>query len=150
MRGNLNDLKNYQPISTSFIKAMTNYNSTSLADSINNEIIRRIDKLVSEESLLKVKRDYQSKYDSAQVVHMLSPYYENIEHRVDSISNSIKYLENINDSLKHAYTPFLIGYLGYHKFRGGNKMGGIVLTTWRFTFDIRISKIIDVKTETDE
>lgn len=150
MRENLNDLKNYQPISTSFIKEMSTYYFSYTSDSISNEIAKRISKLGSEKNLLEVKRGYQSKYDSTQVAHMLSPQFENIEYRVDSISNSIKYLHNMNDSLELAYIPLFVGYVGYHKFRGGNKMGGIILTTWRFTFDKGITEIVKVKTDSDE
>ena len=77
---------------------------------------------------------------------MLSSQFDGFEKKADSLLNKRIEIQKLDDSNNTNFTTKFIGFVVVHKFRAGNKMGGVILTNWYFKFNTDVTIITEVIT----
>jgi hypothetical protein len=134
LKKTMNDWKSYEFVEMS---PMKEYYTTFIGTQEEQELYEKKFNVKKRLGLLEVYVKYPDLYTKQR--------YKEI---VDSIPICRQNLENAEKEYKNKEKKFkgkLLGYYTKFKFRGKNKLGGLVMNSYDIYFDKDITKIVDIK-----
>ena len=140
MNENLNDIQSYAPVQTTFEIDSSRFKGSIEEGKLENRLNELYADLENWKEVERKSTILRDNYNDTSF--KISP--ENARAKSDSIRNDIKTTSNELNEKRIKYKPVLIGFIGTHKFRAKNAMGGVILREWYFLFDPKFITIFNV------